>query len=252
MKVQITTLGLLLSLSGSIYAADVVANQQGVQVHTQEQEMAQNAYSLSVKMASLTKDFANLATKNNEISQESMLQLSKDIGTMADRIGTMSDRIVDTQVIQSKNFNATQKNMLQAQKNMLEAVKGIDNSQVKENIQIAQKSLSKAMDKNQVSQDIAKTKTMDELIEKMNKAPQKERYQYMNEIKGRISEQKGQDREEKMTEVLNKINQNKEENKENTPSSIDNGFGGVSDSSSNDGMGDTGGSGGGMGGGGMF
>jgi len=41
-----------------------------------------------------------------------ILALSDDIGEMADRINEMADRIVDTQVIQSENFLATQDNTL--------------------------------------------------------------------------------------------------------------------------------------------
>ncbi|MGE0738472.1 hypothetical protein, partial [Sulfurimonas sp.] len=61
-------------------------------------------------------DTAN-GTMQSMISQsplymQTMLTLSDDIGAMADRIGEMADRIVDTQVIQSENFLATQENAL--------------------------------------------------------------------------------------------------------------------------------------------
>jgi len=42
-----------------------------------------------------------------------ILRLSDDIGLMADRIGEMADRIVETEVIQSANFLATQQNTMQ-------------------------------------------------------------------------------------------------------------------------------------------
>jgi hypothetical protein len=42
-----------------------------------------------------------------------MLRLSDDIGAMADRIGEMADNIVETQIIQSPNFLATQENALE-------------------------------------------------------------------------------------------------------------------------------------------
>ncbi|MDY0194924.1 MAG: hypothetical protein RBR33_02550 [Sulfurovaceae bacterium] len=41
-----------------------------------------------------------------------MLMLSDEIGLMADRIGEMADRIIDTQVIMSENFLATQQNAI--------------------------------------------------------------------------------------------------------------------------------------------
>ncbi|MFA5502702.1 MAG: hypothetical protein WC253_08715 [Sulfurovaceae bacterium] len=43
---------------------------------------------------------------------DTMLRLSDDIGLMADRIGEMADRIVNTQVIMSDNFLATQQNAI--------------------------------------------------------------------------------------------------------------------------------------------
>jgi methyl-accepting chemotaxis protein len=72
------------------------------------------------------------STANTEYV-EAMLQLSKDIGEMADRIldmsdnilemadkiGEMSDRILETQRIQSKNVSLTQSNLLKAQRNFL-------------------------------------------------------------------------------------------------------------------------------------
>jgi len=55
----------------------------------------------------------------------SMLRLSDNIGTMADRIlatekeiGAMSDRILETQRIQNENVALTQKNILSAQQNL--------------------------------------------------------------------------------------------------------------------------------------
>ena len=70
------------------------------------------------------------STANTEYVK-AMLQLSKDIGTMADRILTMADkilimsdkigdmaeRIVETQRVQSANVALTQENLLKAQKN---------------------------------------------------------------------------------------------------------------------------------------
>jgi hypothetical protein len=48
----------------------------------------------------------------NDEYMSAILRLSDDIGTMADRIDVMADRIVETQVIQSENFLATQENTL--------------------------------------------------------------------------------------------------------------------------------------------
>jgi hypothetical protein len=70
----------------------------------------------------------------------SMLQLSTDIGTMADRIGEMADRILvmadnidlmadrilETQEIQSQNLVATTQTLLQTQENMLTLVSVIE------------------------------------------------------------------------------------------------------------------------------
>ena len=71
------------------------------------------------------------STSVNEDYVSSMLQLSQDIGSMADRIGEMADRIVATeeligemadrivltQQIQSQNLQVTQQNILKAQEN---------------------------------------------------------------------------------------------------------------------------------------
>jgi hypothetical protein len=73
---------------------------------------------------------ANSSTANTEYV-EAMLQLSTDIGAMANRIGemadrilvmsdsigVMADRILETQRIQSKNVELTQINLLKAQEN---------------------------------------------------------------------------------------------------------------------------------------
>ncbi len=71
---------------------------------------------------------------------DAMLQLSSDIGTMADRIGSMADkilimsdnigimadRILETQRIQSENLALTQSSILQTQTNMLELVSVVE------------------------------------------------------------------------------------------------------------------------------
>jgi len=87
----------------------------------------------SAAMLSLSESMlANASMANSEYVQ-AMLQLSTDIGTMADRIGDMADRIVETeyeigymadrmvitQAIQSANVTAIQANIAQAQVNFL-------------------------------------------------------------------------------------------------------------------------------------
>ena len=58
-------------------------------------------------------DTAGLMIEQSPLYMETMLRLSDDIGSMADRIGDMADNIVDTQIIQSSNFLATQDNALE-------------------------------------------------------------------------------------------------------------------------------------------
>lgn len=52
------------------------------------------------------------AIQMNEKQLQTILHLSSDIGTMADRIGDMSDRIIITQQIQSPNFVASENNAI--------------------------------------------------------------------------------------------------------------------------------------------
>jgi len=87
----------------------------------------------SVAMLSLSESMLASASVANSEYVEAMLQLSTDIGTMADRIGEMADRIVETeyeigymadrivttQELQNSNVAATQANILQAQANFL-------------------------------------------------------------------------------------------------------------------------------------
>lgn len=88
----------------------------------------------------LSLDISAISTTANmvEISDglNAMLQLSSDIGTMADRIlemadkilvmadniGLMADRIIETQVIQSQNLALTQASILTTQENILTLV----------------------------------------------------------------------------------------------------------------------------------
>ena len=101
-----------------------------------------------------------------------------------------------------------------------------------------------------IQQDIKNTKTIDELVVKMNQAQQQNRYRYMNEIKDRISTQKGKNREEKMQKVLAKMNKERERKQEhmNQESSQHNSNGMNNSFSGGAGGGMSGNSSGGMGG----
>ncbi len=52
----------------------------------------------------LAEDKANTRVNNSE---KTTLRLSSDIGKMSDQIGKMGDKIIETQKIQSKNYNNT-------------------------------------------------------------------------------------------------------------------------------------------------
>ena len=99
-----------------------------------------------------------------------------------------------------------------------------------------------AGDDTTTQQEIQDIKTIDELIEKMNRTQHQNRYRYMNEIKDRISVQKGQYREEKMRKILAKITKKRKK----TQSHMNEKSSQQRSSNMNNG------SGGGMGGGGMF
>ncbi|UFS61624.1 hypothetical protein LOH54_08100 [Sulfurimonas sp. HSL-3221] len=95
--------------------------------------LANEALHLSTDLQMLSSSM-NAATLNDGIT--AMLQLSDDIGTMADRIGEMADkilimsdniglmadRILETQQLQNDNVALTQSTLLQTQKNMLAMV----------------------------------------------------------------------------------------------------------------------------------
>jgi len=87
----------------------------------------------SQALLALSESLIDAGSTANEDYVKAMLQLSKDIGTMADRIlemadkildmadkiGDMSDRILETQRIQNVNVALTQANILKAQQNFL-------------------------------------------------------------------------------------------------------------------------------------
>jgi len=99
-----------------------------------------NMASLSNESYRLSTDIALLRTTADALTLKdgitAMLQLSSDIGVMADRIGEMADnilimsdniglmadRILETQLIQSKNIALTQNSILQTQTNTLALV----------------------------------------------------------------------------------------------------------------------------------
>ncbi|WP_345969282.1 hypothetical protein WCX72_07905 [Sulfurimonas sp. HSL1-6] len=95
--------------------------------------LSSEALNLSTDLQMLSSSM-NAATLGDGIT--AMLQLSDDIGTMADRIGEMADkilimsdniglmadRILETQQLQNDNVALTQSTLLQTQKNMLALV----------------------------------------------------------------------------------------------------------------------------------
>jgi hypothetical protein len=101
--------------------------------------MAGNSSALSVDLGTLNSVTDMLAISS---AMSAMLQLSNDIGTMADRIlemadkilvmadniGLMADRIITTQQIQSDNLALTQASILTTQQNALALVSVINSS----------------------------------------------------------------------------------------------------------------------------
>jgi len=95
------------------------------------QDFSKGLLQTSKKLLSLSNTLLKTGSMANTEYIEAMLQLSKDIGemadkigkmadrilVMADKIGDMADRIVETQRIESQNVALTQANILQAQKN---------------------------------------------------------------------------------------------------------------------------------------
>ena len=105
-----------------IGAANALNNAQDTSSHLLE---------TSITLLNLSESLLVAGSTANTEYVKAMLQLSKDIGTMADRILTMADkilimsdkigdmaeRIVETQRVQSANVALTQENLLKAQKN---------------------------------------------------------------------------------------------------------------------------------------
>jgi len=138
MKKQIlllaTTFSLLFSpLSAGDYCTDVPLNEV-VGSASALNDAADLSFALlenSKALLELSESLLAAGSTANKDYVKAMLQLSQDIGTMADRIlemadkildmadkiGDMSDRILETQRIQGVNVALTQKNLLEAQKN---------------------------------------------------------------------------------------------------------------------------------------
>ena len=105
-----------------------------------------NVAALSNASSVLSTDIALLQPTTNAITLKdgitAMLQLSSDIGEMADRIGEMADkilimsdniglmadRILETQVIQNENIALTQNTLLTTQTNMLTLVSVVESA----------------------------------------------------------------------------------------------------------------------------
>ncbi len=78
-------------------------------------------------------------------------------------------------------------------------------------IYAAEATQTQTNEKTSVSQDIANSTSIDDLIEKMNKAKQQDKYKYMNAIKAKISSSKKDKREEEIKNVLAKIHEQRSE-----------------------------------------
>jgi len=95
------------------------------------QDFSSSLLNSSKQLVSLSNSLIKAGTTANTEYINAMLQLSKDIGTMADKIGDMADKIlvmsddigemadkiVETQKIQNENVKLTQANILKAQAN---------------------------------------------------------------------------------------------------------------------------------------
>ena len=131
---SIVTLGLLTtSLNAGDYCSAVPLSQVIGASNTlnDSTDLSQSLLLNSQNILSLSESLLAAGSTANSDYVKAMLQLSTDIGTMADKIGdmadkillmadnigTMADRILETQRIQGENVALTQKNILQAQAN---------------------------------------------------------------------------------------------------------------------------------------
>jgi hypothetical protein len=131
---SLVALGLLTSsVSGGDYCSAVPLSEVIGASNTlnDSTDLSQSLLLNSQNMLALSESLLAAGSTANTEYVKAMLQLSTDIGTMADRIGemadrillmadnigTMADRILETQRIQGENVALTQKNILQAQAN---------------------------------------------------------------------------------------------------------------------------------------
>jgi len=129
-----TTFSLLLSpLNAGDYCSEVPLNEVvgSASALNDASDLSFALLNNSKALLDLSESLLAAGSSVNKDYVKAMLQLSKDIGTMADRIGQMadrilvmadkigdmSDRILETQRIQGVNVALTQKNILEAQKN---------------------------------------------------------------------------------------------------------------------------------------
>ena len=101
------------------------------------QDFSASLLQTSEELLSLSNSLIQAGSTANTEYVNAMLQLSEDIGDMADRIlemadkilemsdkiGDMADKIVETQKIQSQNVALTQANLLKAQENFKSLLK---------------------------------------------------------------------------------------------------------------------------------
>jgi hypothetical protein len=121
------------SLSAEDYCEEVSLNTVIGSVNTlnDSTDLSTSLLFSSKNMLTLSKSILMTGSTMNTEYVKAMLQLSQDIGemanrigemadrilVMADNIGEMSDRIIETQRIQSNNVALTQRNLLKAERN---------------------------------------------------------------------------------------------------------------------------------------
>jgi methyl-accepting chemotaxis protein len=121
------------SLNGGDYCSEVPLSEVigSANVLNDSVNLSESLLENSEDLLALSESLLDAGSSVNKDYVKAMLQLSQDIGDMADRIlemadkildmadkiGDMSDRILETQKIQGVNVALTQKNILEAQKN---------------------------------------------------------------------------------------------------------------------------------------
>ena len=230
-------LSLIVAGSLSLYAAEGTASDNqgdsGSTDTTQESQtndtIVDKTFALSQSLVDLTNKLVDEAANANGTYTKAMLQLSQDIGTMADRINTMADKIVQTQEIQSKNFQATQENMLQAQRNMVDLTDALANradeasKKVAQNLEKSKEALGMAQNSfnntqqneavQKMKEAIASSPSVSDLVGLLDNTKPQYRYMVMNAIKEKMAAQSDLARE-KTLEALTKTQEIVRENKE--------------------------------------